>query len=143
MSLQRISTSVHKGVPGTAMPRWESQLSDDQIKDVILYVFSLTAPVDAKGNFVTQDQIQTMMDSPIPAPSTESAPSGNVQTKGVNNTAPAAPTGVGNAPEGASAPASTTTTPTAMTHPAGPSDLPKSVGYSANPDVSRQTITKP
>jgi mono/diheme cytochrome c family protein len=52
MSLQRISTSIHKGVPGTAMPRWEGTLSDDQIHDVIAYVFSLTAPVDAKGNFV-------------------------------------------------------------------------------------------
>jgi mono/diheme cytochrome c family protein len=52
MSLNRISTSIHKGVPGTAMPRWEGTLSEDQIHDVIAYVFSLTAPTDTKGNFV-------------------------------------------------------------------------------------------
>jgi mono/diheme cytochrome c family protein len=52
LSLQRISTSIHKGVPGTAMPRWEGTLSEDQIHDVIAYVFSLTAPTDGKGNFI-------------------------------------------------------------------------------------------
>jgi mono/diheme cytochrome c family protein len=52
MSLERISTSIHKGVPGTAMPRWEGTLSDNQIHDVIAYVFSLTAPTDAQGNFI-------------------------------------------------------------------------------------------
>jgi hypothetical protein len=31
MSLQRIETSIHKGVPGTAMPRWENTLTDTQI----------------------------------------------------------------------------------------------------------------
>jgi mono/diheme cytochrome c family protein len=44
MSYQRITTSVHKGVPGTAMPRWENLLSENQIADVIAYVFSLTSP---------------------------------------------------------------------------------------------------
>ncbi|MGO8672155.1 MAG: cytochrome c [Capsulimonadaceae bacterium] len=44
MSYQRISTSVHKGVPGTAMPRWENSLDETQIKDVIAYVLSLTSP---------------------------------------------------------------------------------------------------
>ncbi len=44
MSYQRITTSLHKGVPGTAMPRWENTLTNTQIQDVIAYVFSLTAP---------------------------------------------------------------------------------------------------
>lgn len=44
MSYERIWTSVHKGVYGTAMPRWENTLSDPQFKDVILYVLSLTSP---------------------------------------------------------------------------------------------------
>ncbi|BDI28957.1 hypothetical protein CCAX7_10080 [Capsulimonas corticalis] len=44
MSYQRINTSIHKGVPGTAMPRWEGTLSDDEIKEVIAYVWSLSAP---------------------------------------------------------------------------------------------------
>jgi mono/diheme cytochrome c family protein len=53
MSYQRIWTSVHKGVPGTAMSRWENVISDDQIQDVICYVLSLTAPTDPKtGQFV-------------------------------------------------------------------------------------------
>jgi len=45
LSYQRINTSVHKGVPGTAMPRWENTLSANQIADVIVYVFSLTSPL--------------------------------------------------------------------------------------------------
>ncbi len=44
MSYQRIWTSLHKGVYGTAMPRWENTLSAPEFKDVIVYVFSLTAP---------------------------------------------------------------------------------------------------
>lgn len=52
MSLQRIETSLHKGVPGTAMPRWENSLNDTQINQLIIYVLSLSAPVDDKGKFV-------------------------------------------------------------------------------------------
>ena len=53
MSYQRIWTSVHKGVPGTAMPRWENVITDAQIQDVICYVLSLTAPTDPKsGQFI-------------------------------------------------------------------------------------------
>jgi len=52
MSLQRMETSIHKGVPGTAMPRWENTLTDTQINELIIYVLSLTAPVDEKGNFL-------------------------------------------------------------------------------------------
>ena len=44
MSYERIWTSLHKGVYGTAMPRWENTLTPEQFKDVIVYVFSLTAP---------------------------------------------------------------------------------------------------
>ncbi|HEX5324247.1 MAG TPA: cytochrome c, partial [Capsulimonadaceae bacterium] len=54
MSYQRIWTSAHKGVPGTAMPRWENTLSDTQFEDVIAYVFSLTAPKDpTTGKFIS------------------------------------------------------------------------------------------
>ncbi|HEY3329060.1 MAG TPA: c-type cytochrome [Capsulimonadaceae bacterium] len=52
MSLQRVETSLHKGVPGTAMPRWENSLTDTQINQIIIYVMSLSSPVDDKGNFV-------------------------------------------------------------------------------------------
>lgn len=44
MSYQRITTSLHKGVPGTAMPRWENTLTEAEIGNVIAYVFSLTSP---------------------------------------------------------------------------------------------------
>ena len=44
MSYQRITTSLHKGVPGTAMPRWENTLTEPEIQDVIAYVWSLTTP---------------------------------------------------------------------------------------------------
>jgi mono/diheme cytochrome c family protein len=53
LSYQRAWTSLHKGVPGTAMPRWENTLSDDQIREVICYVFSLTAPTDKSGNYIS------------------------------------------------------------------------------------------
>ena len=34
------------------MPRWENTLTDTQINKLIIYVLSLTAPVDEKGNFL-------------------------------------------------------------------------------------------
>jgi mono/diheme cytochrome c family protein len=53
LSYQRIWTSVHKGVPGTAMPRWENVIPDDKIQDIICYVLSLTAPSDpTTGAFI-------------------------------------------------------------------------------------------
>lgn len=52
MSYERIWTSLHKGVYGTAMPRWENTLTPKEFQDVIVYVFSLTAPTatSAIGN---------------------------------------------------------------------------------------------
>lgn len=50
MSYQRISTSLHKGVYGTAMPRWENTLSESQIQEIITYVFSLTSPAPGAGS---------------------------------------------------------------------------------------------
>ena len=54
MSYQRINTSLHKGVPGTAMPRWENTLTQDEISEVIAYVFSLTSPPPAATGQGTQ-----------------------------------------------------------------------------------------
>ncbi len=53
MSYQRINTSLHKGVYGTAMPRWENTLSEKEIQEVIPYVFSLTAPAPGASNAPT------------------------------------------------------------------------------------------
>ena len=42
MNYNRINTSLHYGVHGTAMPRWENTLSEHEIQEVISYVLSLT-----------------------------------------------------------------------------------------------------
>lgn len=42
MTYQRIDSSLHYGVHGTAMPRWENTLSEHEIQEVIAYVLSLT-----------------------------------------------------------------------------------------------------
>ena len=42
LNYQRINTSLHYGVHGTAMPRWENTLSEREIQEVISYVLSLT-----------------------------------------------------------------------------------------------------
>jgi mono/diheme cytochrome c family protein len=68
MSYQRIWTSVHKGVPGTAMPRWENTLSDTQISDVICYVFSITAPVDKSGNYIKPSPTDIAGSTPAASP---------------------------------------------------------------------------
>ncbi len=69
MSYQRAWTSVHQGVPGSAMPRWENTLSDRQIQDVICYVFSLTAPTDPKtGDFVRPSAQDLAGQSPASQP---------------------------------------------------------------------------
>ncbi len=76
MSYQRIMTSLHRGVPGTAMPRWENTLSEAQIQDVSTYVYSLTTP------------LPTSSTSPSAAPSGAS-PAGTGAEAGSG--APAAP----------------------------------------------------
>lgn len=143
LSYERINQSVHKGVPGTAMPRWESQLSDDQIEDVICYVLSLTAPTDpTSGKFLTESQLeQAMSSNGSNEPEQSGVQSGNIRTLGVNNTAPAtvAPP-ITEAPEGAAAPPQSTSSPTAIGHPFGPSNVPTRAAYPANPKDSRQLI---
>ncbi len=42
MNYDRINSSLHYGVHGTAMPRWENTLSEREIQEVISYVLSLT-----------------------------------------------------------------------------------------------------
>ena len=124
MSYQRIYTSVHKGVPGTAMPRWENSLSEDQMKNAIAYVLSLSAPKPAAGatnaaagsttnaGGTQQYMGQSTQTSPTPitppingnpAASTSTAPpssSGQPTPGTTNSTAPAA-----NGTENSAAPA--------------------------------------
>ncbi len=42
LDYHRINMSLHYGVHGTAMPRWENTLSEHQIQEVISYALSLT-----------------------------------------------------------------------------------------------------
>ena len=70
MSLARINQSIHRGVPGTAMPPWESTLNETQIRDVISYVWSLTAPKVVPGSSPaaagTKNYVGGMQNAPTP-----------------------------------------------------------------------------
>ncbi len=50
MTYARINTSIHHGVHGTAMPRWENTLNEKEIQEVIAYVLSLTWDKSAPGD---------------------------------------------------------------------------------------------
>jgi mono/diheme cytochrome c family protein len=68
ISYQRVWTSVHKGVPGTAMPRWENVIPDDKIEDIICYVLSLTAPADPTTGAFVRPSAQDIAGSSQSAP---------------------------------------------------------------------------
>jgi len=53
LNYDRINKSLHYGVHGTAMPRWENTLSEHEIQEVIAYVLSLTWTMPAAGNMDT------------------------------------------------------------------------------------------
>ena len=72
LNYQRINTSLHYGVHGTAMPRWENTLSEHEIQEVMAYVLSLTWTMPAKGIDTTTQQLAT----PMPAAEAPSAPAG-------------------------------------------------------------------
>lgn len=121
MSYQRINTSIHKGVPGTAMPRWENILTETQIGDAIAYVFSLTSPpvgaAPAPAAVAEKSGAQAG-GSKIYANGTQSSP------KPINppvNGNPAAHTVT--APPSVSGPSSGK--PHGIMHPASPSGAPK------------------
>jgi len=127
MSLARINQSIHRGVPGTAMPPWESTLNEDQIRDVVAYVWSLSAPKAVEGSTPdaggTKNYAGGMQNSPTPATGTATSPqttappsvSGANATTGGTTTVNTAPAG------GASqAPAPPGPKPPVQTGPAGP-----------------------
>ena len=59
MTPERINTSLHYGVHGTAMPRWENTLSASEIQEVIAYVLSLTWDMPKAGMDTTTQQLST------------------------------------------------------------------------------------
>ncbi len=59
LNYQRINTSLHYGVHGTAMPRWENTLTEHEIQEVIAYVLSLTWNMPTAGTDTTTSQLAT------------------------------------------------------------------------------------
>jgi mono/diheme cytochrome c family protein len=89
MNYNRINTSVHYGVHGTAMPRWENILSPPEIQEVIAYVLSLTWTMPSAASTPTEKS---------PTNSTTGTPGGSVVHGGSisNSPAPITPTVEGN-----------------------------------------------
>ncbi len=59
LNYNRINTSLHYGVHGTAMPRWENTLTEHEIQEVIAYVLSLTWTMPSSGTDTTTAQLAT------------------------------------------------------------------------------------
>ncbi len=121
LDYHRINHSLHYGVHGTAMPRWENTLSEAQIQEVIAYALSLTWTMPPSADMdTTTAQLAT------PAGSTTGTPGGaTVQGGSISNSpAPITPMVEGN-------PAAETSTapPSQSGQPAGvnPKSLKKNV----------------
>jgi mono/diheme cytochrome c family protein len=138
MSYQRINTSLHKGVPGTAMPRWEGTLSDGEIQEVIAYVWSLSltskqleqaegvTPADAAQNTGGSTQV-----SPKPI-----TPAINGDPTAHTNTAPPSMSG---SPTDVSAPAQ----PSSQTTGAGAQRVSPIPNNPANADGTGPNLPSP
>jgi len=77
LTLERINYSVHYGVHGTAMPRWENTLSEKEIQEVIAYVLSLTWDMPTASMDTTTDQLSTPKDT---QPATGAVTTGDAST---------------------------------------------------------------
>ncbi len=84
MNYQRINTSLHYGVHGTAMPRWENTLREHEIQEVIAYVLSLTWTNPGSADM---DTTSAQLGTPHTPPGTPAMPAT------VDQATPAAPTG--------------------------------------------------
>lgn len=151
MSYQRINTSLHKGVPGTAMPRWENLLTQDEISEVIAYAFSLTSPTPSadttpslQGNAGgTQSYTNGTQNSPKPI-----TPSVGGNPAAPTSTAPpslSGPTPTGPTPEQGAGMASPNTAPGlgSENNAQRPKSLPTSGGQSAKPLLAPGATTTP
>ena len=74
MNYNRINTSLHYGVHGTAMPRWENTLSEHEIQEVISYVLSLTWTMPPAANM---DTTTAQLATPQAKESAKKSPSGS------------------------------------------------------------------
>ena len=75
LDYNRINHSLHYGVHGTAMPRWENTLTEHEIQEVISYALSLTWTMPAKNTDTTTQQLATPM--PASEPGVKKSPSGS------------------------------------------------------------------
>jgi mono/diheme cytochrome c family protein len=71
MNYNRINTSLHYGVHGTAMPRWENTLSEHQIQEVISYALSLTWTMPPSSDM---DTTTAQLATPHPAEAAKKSP---------------------------------------------------------------------
>jgi len=112
---ERINASLHYGVHGTAMPRWENTLSTSEIQEVIVYVMSLTwdmpkadmasttaqgaAPATMQPADTAQGRDQQGKDAKVPTVgkspgnSTTDSPGGTFERGGSISVSPAPATG--------------------------------------------------
>jgi len=110
MTPERINTSLHYGVHGTAMPRWENTLSTSEIQEVIAYVLSLTWDMPKAGMDTTTSQLATPSNRQPSSPAADkpgnSGPTAPTPGKSVGNSTTNSPGGsfvrggsVSNSPE--------------------------------------------
>ena len=104
LDYHRINHSLHYGVHGTAMPRWENTLSEQQIQEVIAYALSLTWTMPPAGTGATAQ----LASFKSPSGSTTGTPGGStVQGGSVSNSpAPITPIIGGNPENSSTAPPS-------------------------------------
>ena len=131
----RINHSLHYGVHGTAMPRWENTLSEHQIQEVIAYALSLTWTMPPSADMdTTTAQLQT---SPAgsakisPSDSTTGTPGGaTIQGESITNSPePITPTVEGNpAADTSTAPPSESGQPTGVHQRSLKKNVPSGTG---------------
>ncbi len=75
LTYARINNSLHYGVHGTAMPRWENTLSEHEIQEVIAYVLSLTWTMPPSADMdTTTAQLATPAKAPAPTSPVATSP---------------------------------------------------------------------
>lgn len=122
LDYHRINHSLHYGVHGTAMPRWENTLSEHQIQEVISYALSLTwtmppsSDMDTTTAKLATPSVQESAKK-SPSSSTTGTPGGSTVHGGSvsNSPAPITPTVEGNpAADTSTAPPSQSGQPTGV-----------------------------
>ncbi len=135
LDYHRINHSLHYGVHGTAMPRWENTLSEHQIQEVISYALSLTWTMPPSSDM---DTTTAQLATPSP---TESAKSPSNSTTGTPGGSTVHGGSVSNSPEpitpmveGNPAADTSTAPPSQSGQPAGvnPKSLKKNVPSSGS-----------